>query len=275
MDPKELVKQVAGLAHEHRARVRWYGFFRRLHRLSLEGMGIGAGGRVSQSGERGAVAFACKRLDERYPGAPRLLFDVGASKGHFAKEAMSALVDGWTLYCFEPSRHAFAGLQAALGHRLGADAFAFNFGFGDRDGTMPLYAEKPGSGLASLYRRRLSHFGISFDGIEEVAITTIDAFCAERGIGRIHYLKLDVEGHEIKCLEGARTLLGAGGIDFIQFEFGGCNIDSRTFLQDFWYLLEGYRIMRILRDGLAPVDHYSEDCETFITQNFLAQLRER
>ena len=68
-------------------------------------------------------------------------------------------------------------------------------------------------------------------------------------------------------------MTGAGNIDFIQFEFGGCNIDSRTYLQDFWYELKNYQIKRIIRDGLVDIGVYRESEEMFGNQNFLASLR--
>ena len=52
----------------------------------------------------------------------------------------------------------------------------------------------------------------------------------------IDIMKLDVEGHELDVLEGSRKTINS--IKLIQFEFGGCNIDSKTFFQDFYYFLK-------------------------------------
>ena len=57
----------------------------------------------------------------------------------------------------------------------------------------------------------------------------------------------------------------------IQFEFGGCNIDYRTYFRDFYYLLkENYKIYRILKDGLFELKQYKESYEIFINVNYLA-----
>ena len=102
-------------------------------------------------------------------------------------------------------------------------------------------------------------------------MTTVDAYCAAEGIERVDYLKVDAEGHDLAVLQGAAGMLEVG-VRFVQFEFGGGNIDSRTFLRDFVRLLEPrYRISRVLTDGLEPVD-YSERDEVFLTTNFLAEL---
>ncbi len=69
-------------------------------------------------------------------------------------------------------------------------------------------------------------------------------------------------------------MLGSGAVDFIQFEFGGCNIDSRTYFQDFYYLLnDRYKISRILKDGLYPISRYKEMYEAFTTTNYLAEKK--
>lgn len=62
-------------------------------------------------------------------------------------------------------------------------------------------------------------------------------------------------------------------IKSVQFEFGGCNIDTRTFLQDFFYFFKQHRmrIHRITPFGyLQPLTAYREIDEQFRTTNFLA-----
>ena len=70
--------------------------------------------------------------------------------------------------------------------------------------------------------RRLDHYGTPISrALEEVKITTLDSFVAANSIDRIHFLKLDIEGHETRCIAGAgaRTI-DAGRVDYIQFEVG-------------------------------------------------------
>jgi FkbM family methyltransferase len=176
-------------------------------------------------------------------------------------------------FSFEPSPRAFAGLAAAIARLDAGDAVsAHNFGLGDKEETLPLYANVAGAEIGSLYPRKLDHIGIAMKPLETVAIRTVDQFAREQGIERLHFLKIDTEGHELKCLQGARGMIDAGRIDFIQFEMG-CNIDARTYLRDFWYALPNYRLARILRDGLYEFDAYSEIDEQIGTQNLLATLR--
>jgi len=148
------------------------------------------------------------------------------------------------------------------------------FAFGSRTGTVRLYYDKPGSNLASLTKRRLNHFNIYFDQHEDVEVDTIDNYCNKNSIDRIHLLKLDVEGHELDVLSGAVGVFEKGGIDIVAFEFGGCNIDTRTFFQDFYYFFsEKFRmkLYRITPSGyLYAINHYKEIHEQFRTSNFVA-----
>ena len=69
-------------------------------------------------------------------------------------------------------------------------------------------------------------------------------------------------------------MLAERRINTISIEFGGCNIDSRTFFQDFWYFLHErgmWRIFRIAPAGyLVALPAYREAYEQFRTTNFVA-----
>jgi FkbM family methyltransferase len=232
-------------------------------------MNIGGGTNVRSSGE----SVVIERILPGLVGDGRpTVFDVGANVGSYSTEILSAFGSRVELHAFEPSRAAFAQLSARIGGQ--ANVHLHEFGLSAREERLMLYANETGSGLGSVYDRRLDHLGIAMDVTEEIVVRPLDDVCAEAGIDRISLLKMDVEGHELRVLEGARGMLERNAIDLIQFEFGGCNIDSRTYFQDFFYLLDpGFRLHRIVRDGLTPVDRYREADEIFITTNFLAIRR--
>lgn len=240
-----------------------------LNKLSLSGMSIGCGDDVNNSGELWAIDHFSKRL----PGnRPIIVFDVGANIGQYASAVISRLGDKAKLYCFEPSKSAFQTLASNLSKHENAELF--NFGFGDKEDCVILYSNTQGSGLSSVYKRRLKHRDISMRHTEEITLKKLDDFCDDKGIKYINLLKLDVEGHEFRVLKGAENLVSSNSIGLIQFEFGGCNIDSRTYFQDFFYLLNPcYKIYRILRYGIVPIEHYKETYEVFTTTNYLAISR--
>ncbi|HEX7014373.1 MAG TPA: FkbM family methyltransferase [Cyclobacteriaceae bacterium] len=246
---------------------RFQAFFEKLYRTSVQGMNYGRGYDIYRDGEIDAIKYVAGKLKDRKP----VVFDVGANKGSYTKE-LAAYFKNADIYCFEPSKATFSMLESNVGDIPGVKCC--NFGFGKENSEVELYSDAEGSGIASLYDRRLGHLGIAMQIKETISIRRIDDFCKSQGIAQIDFLKLDIEGHELAALAGAGELLEQKKIRFIQFEFGGCNIDSRTYFQDFWYLLSPtYMIYRIVADGLYPIKRYSETYEIFRTVNYLAELK--
>ena len=250
------VRRLAWSAFEGAAgRRRFQSFFRALHRLAIAGLNMGASADLpSSSGELTVI--------NGLPPAP-IVFDVGANVGDYASLVLAARPDA-RIWCFEPSAVAFERLSASLGERV----VALQIGLSDTTGDAELFAPVTGSPMSSLYQR--SHPSIEFKPSGRVNLRTLDEVCRDLSIEKIDLLKLDVEGNELAVLTGAEGMLRSGAIDAIQFEFGGSNIDSRTFLRDFFTLLEpSFRIHRIVRNGVVAVQ-YDELWEVFTTTNFLA-----
>lgn len=201
-----------------------------------------------------------------------LFVDVGANIGAYSRELLhvygSALE---SLHCFEPARELVTQHLQFSDPRVTVNALAL----GRQSGVAALWKAEGFSGLSSLTKRRLDHFRIQMDTHEEIRLTTLDEYSGEHAIQRIDLLKLDVEGHELDVLIGADGLLRKNSIRCIQFEFGGCNIDTRTYFQDFWYLLavqHRFLIYRITPFGLTRLRKYSEVQEVFLTTNYIALL---
>ena len=245
-------------------------FLERMVRAEQWLMGIGSGAVLETSGEK----VITKLLREKaHADRPLCIFDVGANQGQFLS-MMTGGLSGvpFRIHSFEPSAFTFESLKKSYG----ADPRAVlnNVGLGREAGSLTLYSNEDGSGLASLYNRRLDHFGIAMSQTETVAITTLDAYCEQNAVAHIDLLKLDVEGHELDVLAGAQEMLRRSAIDAVTFEFGGCNIDSRHFLQDFFYFFRehgSFVIHRITPSGfLLELKDYQESYEQFRTTNFLA-----
>lgn len=231
-------------------------------------MGIGSGSSTAASGEKAVVELAARRSTE----GPLCVFDVGANEGQYLTLTLRILAGrDLVVHAFEPSCTAFGALGEAAGAQ--PNVHVNNCALGSARGSATLYYDRPGSGLASLTRRRLDHLGIEFGQSEIVAVDTIDDYCAARGVACIDLLKLDVEGHELEVLKGATQMLAGHHIDVIAFEFGGCNIDSRTYLRDFFTLFRAYgmRVARVTPSGyLVDLPRYREEYEQFRTSNFVA-----
>lgn len=201
-------------------------------------------------------------------GHPKLAIDVGGNRGDYAA-GIRAKAPQCEIIVFEPSRYNVD----RLGIRFAADPLVTiePFGLSDRTTDATLFTNEPGSGAASLSKRNLKHFGVEFDQQEAISLLTFDQYWETKLASRpIDLLKLDIEGHELNAMRGAHAALKSTAV--LQFEFGGCNIDSRTYFQDLYYFLSelGFALFRITPIGPERVPHYTEDTETFITTNFLA-----
>ncbi|MCK4553271.1 FkbM family methyltransferase [Candidatus Pacearchaeota archaeon] len=243
-------------------------FFENLHALSLHGMGYGEGAGFENSGEKYALKNIKKKLKKQ---KKIIIFDVGANIGGYSF-FVNKNIKNAEIFAFEPSKKTFNKLQDNL--KNFGEINKYNFGFGNKEEIKTLFYDEDFSGLASLYKRKIKYWGVELDKQEEVKINTIDNFCKNKKILRIDFLKMDIEGNELNALEGAKKMIKNKKIKFIQFEFGGCNIDSKTFFRDFWNLLhKNYIFYRIYPGGLFPIKKYKENLEIFTTSNYFLELK--
>lgn len=234
--------------------------------ISLYLTGVGSGGGVQQSGERAVFKLLGTGKD------PLCVFDVGANKGQYLNMVYNEFLNREVeIHSFEPGSFTFDILK-----KKSPDSPKVklnNIGLGETEGEFTLYYDEQGSGLASLTKRRLDHFSIGFDNSEKIHVITLDDYCAQNDVKYIHLLKLDVEGHEMDVLKGSMKMFASGSIGIVTFEFGGCNIDTRSFFQDFYYFFKEQKmqLFRITPSGyLFKVKKYSEQYEQFLTTNFVA-----
>ncbi len=249
---------------------RYQKYFEKLNAVSRTGMNFGR----DEFGTNGELAVIGHVYESAAGDSDEaILFDVGANLGGYS----SALLDQFStarafVHAFEPSAQTYATLAERLQGRQ--NVAIHNFGFSDTNGDRTLYSSPGLSGLSSVYPRLLDHRNILMEGSESIHLRRLDDFCEEESIESIRFMKLDVEGHELDVLKGAERMRREGRIRSIQWEFGGCNIDSRTYFRDFFYLLnDQYRIFRVVKDGICPVTGYWESLEIFETVNYFAELR--
>lgn len=243
--------------------------YRLLHRFSLVGMNMGPVGEIATSGEASLIP---KLLRLAPPDA--VICDVGANWGEFSIRCARHAPTGARIFAFEPSPTTVKRLQQEIDSSGNTGRIiAIPQGLSDRPRKAELSIATGYEGNASVHQRHQAHLE-QMAQHELIHLITLDAFCYARNIERIFLLKVDIEGEEFACLRGAHDLLVGHKIDYLQFEFGGCNIQSRVFLKDFWDLLSAdFRLYRILQNSLSPWTRYHELDEVFTTTNFLAVRR--
>lgn len=239
---------------------------RSLHTVSIHATGFGTAQLpVSLSGERRVLELL---RDVRAP----TIFDVGAFRGDYAAMARSVLPSA-VIHCFEPGQ---AGLPQL--HQLAreADLRVHELALAAAAGQGTLHSDPDMPTMASLHPSALAAVGGTSTQRQLVEATTIDLFCDEHAIRRVDLLKIDTEGTEIDVVRGAARMIGRGAIGIIQFEFGYGDVATRTFLRDFYDILEqSYTLHRIAPRGLIALGDYDLALEVFVGATNYAALPRR
>lgn len=199
---------------------------------------------------------------------PSTIIDIGANKGMYTEELLKRYPES-DYFLFEPSAVNLHILQQKFGRHK--NIRIFQEAVSNSTGNAKLFSDEEGSGLASLTKRKLDHFGIDMNLEQSIRTIRLDEFLNSNLPAQlIDYVKIDIEGHELDALNGMGERIK--DIKIIQFEFGGCNIDTRTFFQDFWYFFKdnNFRIYRITPTGSNPIPTYRELDEFFSTTNYIA-----
>jgi FkbM family methyltransferase len=219
----------------------------------------------SNAETNGELVFLGRALPTFEPGA--VVFDVGANVGTWMAWAIE-INPSLSFHCFEPSKATHGILTQK---HWPPNVRANNVGLGEIEELRDLHVVSDGSAMNSLYARRAVD-GFEESTTEQIAITTIDAYCQTNGIERIALLKVDVEGHELAVFKGASHMMERTRIQAIQFEYGGCNLDSRVSLGDMWSLLarHGFDLYKLYPDGPHRIEHYQPELETFKYSNWVA-----
>ena len=221
----------------------------------------------------GEKFFLEKALNEKLSSIYKpILFDVGANVGKYSLMLHSYFPNA-EIYSFEPSSETFEKFTAEVGDVSSINGY--NIALGSKKRLASLYKPKqefsPHATLVEgVLRDLLNHENVEK---ENIPVETVDSFCKSKRISVIHFLKIDVEGHELEVLKGAKEMLNKGAIDVIQFEFNEMNIISRCFLKDFYDLLHGFHFYRLNTSELIPLGNYNSINEIFQFQNIVAIRR--
>lgn len=145
-----------------------------------------------------------------------VVFDPGANIGYFAAICRGLVGDSGHVYSFEPSNAAYAHMLK--NNTVGAlkNWTLEHSALTDHSGSMTFY-DTPRvmtRGFACLEgtyepKDRIPH---------QVEVVSLDDYCASKNISAIAFLKLDIEGSELKALRGAKQMLAKRAIRTILVE---------------------------------------------------------
>jgi FkbM family methyltransferase len=198
-----------------------------------------------------------------------VVLDIGANHGIISLEC--ALFVGLTgkVHAFEPAPRTRATLLRHLRINNIQNVSVFDAAVGQAVGTARLRVYDQATGLATLAESDPDNIA---DEVIEVKTTTLDEHCETHRIGTVDLLKIDIEGHELFALRGARRMLVSRRVRAILLEVGDntCRnalVEPRELLR---YLDElQYSLFSILSSGQvgARICHFPPSPRG---QNYLA-----
>ena len=184
------------------------------------------------------------------PGA--VAIDIGANLGEWTIPQARAVGAGGQVLACEPAPLAAKSREATLRANALRQAEVIRCALGDHDGraefTVPVVTSaRTDSGTA-----RLGAAGPGEEALS-VRLSRLDSLLAEREVGWVELIKIDVEGHEKQVLDGAEATLGRFRPTLV-IETGHEAPDDRRAISDRLCGL-GYRMLGILLDhGMAEAD---------------------
>jgi FkbM family methyltransferase len=199
---------------------------------------------------------------------PKLAIDIGGNIGNYTAE-LRKRNPSLEIHTFEPSTTNIEKLTT----RFNSDCLIklVPLALSDEARSATLYSNEPGSLMGSLTQRKLEHFNLAFETKETInTIRFEDYWKTSLQCRQLDMVKIDIEGHELNALRGFGSALYSTKV--LQFEFGGTDIDTRTFFQDFWYFFRerNFDIYRITPLGAQKITRYRESDEYFAITNYIA-----
>lgn len=250
------------------ARNSFYKLNKAMYNLLVKSIGINNFENEYYSGEKNLLKSVLSNFNNP------IIFDIGANIGNYSNSIMS-LSSNAKLYSFEPHPKSYKKLKE---NSQRYNYQIYNFALGKEKSKLILYdyeQNTDGSEHASMFKETFDNIYekkvVSF----EVNVITLDDFVNENNIERINLLKIDTEGNDYNVLLGAINSIEEKIIDIIHFEFNSMNVYSRVYFKDFFELLNGYNLYRLLPKGYIHISKYEPiHCEIFAYQNIVAIRRD-
>lgn len=196
---------------------------------------------------------------------PLTLLDIGANQGEWSRKAVAlarAQKMDARVFAFEPLSGTRALLEKAVSDMV--EVQIESVALSNAHGAAAFYSQAPGAGTSSLHP-------VSGARAEEVALTTMDAWIAERQCAQIGMMKIDVEGFDALVLEGAEKTLKEGLVDVVQFEYNWrWLLNSRSLHWVFEFISDKpYLFGKLVPGGVLTFDRWHFELDRFFEGNYV------
>lgn len=140
-----------------------------------------------------------------------VFLDVGANIGLYGAPAGAVVGPRGAVICFEANPRTFRYLTRNLARNRRANVMAENLAVGAESGEIRIATGTANAGEV--------HVATAAEQGEVVPMVSLDSYCADHGIGRVDYIKIDVEGFEASVLAGAERVIADNPDILVQTEY--------------------------------------------------------
>jgi FkbM family methyltransferase len=145
-------------------------------------------------------------------GVTPVVFDVGANEGQTTTGVLETFPRA-TVHAFEPVRRTFELLQRNVAANGGVHCN--HLAVSDTSAPVQMLSSSNSQLSRAASPSEVASGDRTLEGVEG---TTVDAYCAQRGIRAIDVLKTDTEGFDVRVLKGAEGLLRAKAVRWVLAE---------------------------------------------------------
>jgi FkbM family methyltransferase len=144
-----------------------------------------------------------------------VLFDIGANFGHYSITLADAVGRACVVHAFEPFPKNTERLRTNIRlNGLDQIVHVHQIGLSDTVGIGKMMIRSDNSGSATLAVTDGSAIAAM-----DIRLTTLDAFCEQEQVGKVDFIKADVEGYEERLiLGGAKTIERDAPLILIEFD---------------------------------------------------------
>lgn len=204
------------------------------------------------------------------------IIEAGAHDGTDA-EYIFKLNPSVTIHCFEPTASAYKELTVRLAKEIKTGKlFANNTGLSTETGEAELFIYNELDQRNSLHLNPAHEYDSSLLHKEKIKLIRLDDYIEKNKISRVDFLKIDVEGHETKVIEGVENVLEKKIIKCIQFEYNNNWKAAGFTLENAFNILtsKGFKIFRLTMWGKIHIKRFKQEMEDFIHSNYISLLSE-
>ena len=136
------------------------------------------------------------------------ILDIGANIGYTACLFAKVASPSARIYAFEPDQESYNTLIEEIRRRhLSQIIEPLPVAVGSTVGSVEFWHNKEHSADHRVVTAKFKESGVPSENVECVAATTVDEFVRVRGLQRIAFVKIDVQGYELAVCEGMRQTL--------------------------------------------------------------------